>query len=118
MPQLNNTRLGYYPPENKVMLYRFEIRGENKEIAEKRDISAEFLHVVRDWVSHAGVSAAPIPKAIGRFRNWVAIRILGRPDWAPRADTRWIKDDAGNKYIVSITTIPARGPKPVLVEEV
>lgn len=120
MSQLNNTRLGYYPPSNSVMLYEFEVNpssAEKRGIIAKRDISKEFLHVVRDWVTHGGPSQSRIPHAIGRFRNWLMIRVLGRPDKAPVANTRYYVDATGTRYIISITEIPPKAVKPK-VEEV
>lgn len=107
MTQINNTRIGYYPPAAIVQLYRFETSADGqKAIVEKRDCTAEFLHTVRDWVSHNGIFQARIPNLIGRFRNWFAIRVAGRPDRAPMAVTRWFEEPDGTRYIISVTTLP------------
>lgn len=108
MPQINNTRIGYYAPSNKVLMFRFETEGERKEIVERRDITNEFLNALRDFVSHAAPVQYRIPNLIGRFRNWIYVRVLARPDSAPMAVTRYFMDECGNKHIISITTIPAK----------
>lgn len=111
---INNTRIGYYPPHDSVMLYRFEVGADgSKAIAEKRVVTNEFLTTIRDWLKDAPMSQNRIPNAIGRFRNWFTIRVLGRPDRAPNARTRWFRDSDGNTFIVSITTIPGTAVKEV-----
>ncbi len=111
MSQINNTRICYYAPTNSVMMFRFETEGGCKEIVERRVITHEFVNTLRDFVSHSAPVQYRIPNLIGRFRNWLAIRVLGRPDKAPVAVTRYVMDEMGSKHIVSITTIPSKNPE-------